>query len=115
MGGRELCGKYASWCSVTFLPLYTCLWLLVFVSTVLPALATPPWIVRTWQSDAGLPDNTVVGVAQTPDGFLWVATKTGLVLFDGVQFQSFPAAAAGAPIGAIEALATDRSGRLWLA
>ena len=36
------------------------------------------WLTRNWQSDAGLPDNSVVGIEQTPDGFLWVATKTGL-------------------------------------
>jgi len=35
------------------------------------------WFVRTWQSDEGLPDNSVMGIDQTPDGFLWVATQTG--------------------------------------
>jgi hypothetical protein len=28
--------------------------------------ASPDWFARTWQSDAGLPDNTVVGIDQTP-------------------------------------------------
>ena len=81
---------------------------------VLPA-APSPWVVRTWQSDEGLPDNTVVGIEQTPDGFLWVATKTGLVRFDGVRFQPFPVTAAGAPAGGIKALLADRRGRLWVA
>ena len=49
--------------------------------------ASPDGFARTWQSDAGLPDNTVVGIDQTPDGFLWVATKTGLVRFDGMRFR----------------------------
>ena len=87
---------------------------------VLPAAATPPWVVRTWQSDEGLPDNTVVGIEQTPDGFLWVATKTGLLRFDGVRFQPFPVTAPGASLGVIKAfgikaLLADRRGRLWVA
>ncbi len=81
---------------------------------VLAAAATPPWVVRNWQSDEGLPDNTVVGIEQTPDGFLWVATKTGLARFDGVRFQPFPVTAAGAPAGGIKALVADRRGRLWV-
>jgi hypothetical protein len=52
-------------------------------------------LARTWQSDVGLPDNSVVGIDQTPDGFLWVAAKTGLVRFDGVQFRQFPLTVAG--------------------
>jgi ligand-binding sensor domain-containing protein len=60
---------------------------------VSPAAAPPTWFTRTWQSDVGLPDNTVVGIGQTPDGFLWVATSTGLVRFDGVQFRPFPVTA----------------------
>ncbi|MEI7903045.1 MAG: two-component regulator propeller domain-containing protein, partial [bacterium] len=94
---------------------YRCLGLALLAAAAWPAWASPPWLVRTWQSDEGLPDNTVVGIAQTPDGFLWVATKTGLSRFDGLQFQPFPSTAAGAPAGAIEALAADKSGRLWLA
>jgi hypothetical protein len=67
------------------------LWLFGLLATgVLAAVATPPWVVRNWQSDEGLPDNSVVDIGQTPDGFLWVATKTGLVRFDSVRVQPFP-------------------------
>ncbi len=89
--------------------------LLALLAMGVLAAATPPWVVRTWQSDEGLPDNSVVGIEQTPDGFLWVATKTGLVRFDGVRFQPFPVTAAGAPAGGIKALLADRRGRLWVA
>lgn len=90
--------------------------LLALPATVGSAVATTlPWVVRAWQSDEGLPDNTVEGIEQTPDGFLWVATKTGLVRFDGVRFQPFPVTVAGAPTGAIKALLADRRGRLWVA
>jgi len=32
------------------------------------------WLVRTWQSDDGLPENTVQSLAQTPDDYLWIGT-----------------------------------------
>ena len=55
--------------------------------------ASTPWTARVWQCDEGLPDNTVVGIEQLPDGFLLVATQTGLVRFDGLQFRPYAAAA----------------------
>src|SRR5207302_10645025 len=42
-----------------------------------------------WQSDEGLPDNTVYGLAQTPDGYLWIGTASGLARFEGVHFENF--------------------------
>ena len=77
------------------IPLLWLAGLLALLAIGVLAAAPPPWVVRTWQSDEGLPDNTVVGIEQTPDGFLWVATKTGLLRFDGVRFQPFQATAAG--------------------
>jgi len=90
--------------------------LLVLLAAAAPAAAArPSWFIRNWQSDEGLPDNTVVGIAQAADGFLWVASSTGLVCFDGVQFRPFPMTTPGAPAGRIKALLADRRGRLWVA
>ena len=47
------------------------------------------WFAHPWQSDDGLPNNTVSGVAQTPDGYLWLGTPSSLVRFDGVRFEDF--------------------------
>ncbi|MCX6880017.1 MAG: triple tyrosine motif-containing protein [Verrucomicrobia bacterium] len=78
--------------------------------------ASPPWAARVWQSDEGLPDNTVVGIEQMPDGFLLVATQTGLVRFDGLQFRHFtPATTAVGAADLIQALLVDRRNRLWIA
>ena len=75
-----------------------------------------PWFARSWQSDKGLPDNTVVGIEQTPDGFLWVATQAGLVRFDGLKFREFTQVAVyGAPTSLLQALFIDHAGRLWIA
>ena len=45
-----------------------------------------PYSVRTWQTDDGLPQNSVYSIAQTGDGYIWVGTGEGLARFDGVRF-----------------------------
>jgi signal transduction histidine kinase/ligand-binding sensor domain-containing protein/CheY-like chemotaxis protein len=45
--------------------------------------------LETWQTRDGLPSNEIRALAQTSDGFLWLAMENGLVRFDGVHFQTF--------------------------
>ncbi|HTI69424.1 MAG TPA: two-component regulator propeller domain-containing protein, partial [Candidatus Limnocylindria bacterium] len=47
------------------------------------------FVVQNWTVDDGLPQNSVLGITQTPDGYLWFATYNGLVRFDGVKFTVF--------------------------
>ncbi len=47
------------------------------------------WVVDTWQTDAGLPHNSVATVLQGRDGYLWIATANGLARFDGVRFTAY--------------------------
>ncbi len=42
-----------------------------------------------WTADDGLPQNSVYGIVQTQDGYLWLATLDGLARFDGVRFTVF--------------------------
>ncbi|MBI5283267.1 MAG: response regulator [Candidatus Solibacter usitatus] len=42
-----------------------------------------------WQAREGLEQSTVQAIAQTPEGYLWLGTRNGLVRFDGVRFQVF--------------------------
>src|ERR1051325_10647206 len=44
---------------------------------------------RAWQTETGLPQNTVHSVAQTRDGYVWVATEEGVARFDGAGFRVF--------------------------
>ena len=44
---------------------------------------------QSWQTDTGLPQNTVHAIVQGRDGFLWIATEGGLVRFDGVEFRAY--------------------------
>lgn len=49
----------------------------------------PRFLTRTWVSEDGLPGNVVRSVAQSTDGYLWVATAEGVVRFDGIRFSRF--------------------------
>ncbi len=75
------------------------------------------WAVRSWQSDDGLPNNTVLSLAQTPDGYLWVATATRLARFDGRQFEIIPREIFGPAFARhlVGAVRPSRDGGLWLA
>lgn len=42
-----------------------------------------------WQAEDGSPTN-IQGIAQSPDGFIWLASATGLYRFDGVSFERIP-------------------------
>ena len=51
--------------------------------------STSPFVVDVWGTADGLPDDSVLSVIQTRDGYLWVGTLHGLVRFDGMRFMPF--------------------------
>ena len=70
---------------------------------------------QSWQTDDGLPQNTVHAVVQTRDGYIWLATEAGLVRFDSVKFTVFThkdTPQLGSDL--IYCLMEDRSGDLWI-
>ncbi len=44
---------------------------------------------QSWSTQEGLPQSSVHAIAQTHDGYIWVATEAGLARFDGNSFQVF--------------------------
>jgi len=48
-----------------------------------------PFASHNWSREDGLPQNSVTEVVQTQDGYIWVATYSGLARFDGVRFTIF--------------------------
>lgn len=80
-----------------------------------PAQALTQYKIDGWQTEQGLPLNTVQSLLQTRDGYLWVGTGGGLARFDGVRFATFesrevPAVASQPIFGLME----DRDGNLWI-
>jgi ligand-binding sensor domain-containing protein/signal transduction histidine kinase len=100
--------------------LWTALWLLVLCPCQ-PALALDPQKAitqyghRVWKAQDGLPQDSIQAIAQTPDGYLWLGTRGGLVRFDGLQFDPVPGSAAeGLKPDIINALLVTRDGSLWI-
>lgn len=55
----------------------------------LASLVNAQVAVEHWTTDNGLPQNSVSGICQSPEGYLWIATLDGQVRFDGVRLVSF--------------------------
>lgn len=83
------------------------------------AAATSHWNqhdfqLRSWGVAEGLPGNHVAAITQDADGFLWLATMTGVVRFDGFEFHNFDASGGELPVNRFTAIDAGPSGRLWI-
>ena len=89
----------------------------LFAGISVRASTVPPsWSFRSWQASDGLLDNRVTAVRQTPDGYIWIATRGGLVRFNGVDFENFNRSDVEGFFGSgIPAMFSDGSGVLWIA
>ena len=67
----------------------------------------------TWSLESGAPSR-IVDLAQTSDGYLWLASQTGLYRFDGQHFVPtvFPGTATASPD--ITSLSALSSNELWV-
>jgi PAS domain S-box-containing protein len=65
-------------------------WLFLFCASLSPLLAEGfNW--RNFNYDNGLPNNNVMDIEQDALGYLWIATTSGLVRFDGKSYEIFDA------------------------
>ncbi len=73
------------------------------------------FIVKHWTTKEGLPQNSILDIEQSDEGYLWLATLNGLLRFDGSDFLLFTPENAGVPlIKRISALAIDKNNGLWI-
>ena len=73
------------------------------------------YVATVWQTEQGLPVNSVAAIVQDHEGYLWVATDGGLARFDGVRFRvfggdDFPSLQSSR----FQSLHVSRSGELWI-
>jgi ligand-binding sensor domain-containing protein/signal transduction histidine kinase len=76
-----------------------------------------PYTIDVWdtETEVGLPQNSVIAMTQTRDGYLWLGTLNGLVRFDGVRFTVFDESnTPGLNSGRIVSLFEDSQGYLWI-
>ncbi len=79
-----------------------------------PATPLTEYVRSGWDTAQGLPQNSVLAIAQTPDGYLWLGTEEGLVRFDGVRFTVFDRHTSGLLNNMIQALLVDHAHNLWI-
>lgn len=79
----------------------------------LPAFAQTQYTTTHWSAREGAPAD-VRTLAQTPDGFLWLGTSTGLYRFDGLQFTRIEPPLFPKLPNSIRALVVDAKGGLWI-
>lgn len=73
------------------------------------------FVIKTWQTEDGLPENSATAMVQTQDGYLWFGTFNGLVRFDGANFAVFdPGNTPELPSPGVVNLHLDRHDRLWV-
>jgi signal transduction histidine kinase/ligand-binding sensor domain-containing protein len=67
----------------------------------------------TWTVSDGAPSG-ITQMVQTTDGYLWLATQTGLIRFDGVRFLPYEPANRMLPSHTIASLLATPDGGLWM-
>jgi diguanylate cyclase (GGDEF)-like protein/PAS domain S-box-containing protein len=95
--------------------------LVTFAAAAVPAQALDPtksveqYVLDQWDVRHGLPFTTVRAIRQTPDGYLWLGTQSGLVRFDGGHFSVWDLQNAPA-LGHnhVWSLAVTKDGGLWI-
>src|SRR3954451_6285795 len=69
---------------------------------------------QNWQSRQGLPQNSVLAIAQTRDGYLWLGTEEGVARFDGLRFTTFDKQTSGFTNNFVQSLVVDHEDQLWI-
>lgn len=65
----------------------------------------------SWQEVQGLKHNSIISIAQSSDGYLWLATYAELYRFDGVTFKNYETILDNA---LPRTLFQDSQGRMWI-
>src|SRR5262245_31833170 len=70
-------------------------------------------VYTRWTAKEGAPSD-IVHIAQTQDGYLWLATRSAVVRFDGVRFVRLAVRSDTIPNGGARRLLSARDGSLWI-
>ena len=79
------------------------------------AAAESPFVIENWNTADRLPENTVIALTQSRDGWLWAGTVNGFARFDGNSFTTFNVNnTPGLPDNVIIFLYEDRRTNFWI-
>lgn len=71
-------------------------------------------VLRSWNTDDGLTSESANRIIQTEDGYIWIATYTGLHRFDGKNFTVFNSQNSTIPSSNVLTLGISPEGELWI-
>lgn len=75
---------------------------------------TAQYRIDRWTTDEGLPQNSIINLIQSRDGYIWAATYGGIVRFDGVRFKVFNRSnTKGLEESRFVQVVGDKAGRIW--
>lgn len=100
----------------TFLILWACLAFIQFTSIGFALEPNQPLsqLYRTsWNARDGL-TGSVLALAQSIDGYLWVGTTDGLFRFDGISFERYKPGAGSFAASSVSSLLALSDGGLWI-
>ena len=72
------------------------------------------YILKNWNTEDGLTSESTNDLMQSEDGYIWIATYTGLHRFDGKDFTVFTSQNSQLPSSNILRIDKDSKGRIWL-
>ena len=89
--------------------------LLTFILSSLLPLGAQNDVIRwrNYSTDDGLPDNSVRAIYQDSDGLLWLCTREGICMYDGLHFKQLEDPSCSLLDGLAMSLAEDPQHRLW--
>src|ERR1700720_349401 len=80
-----------------------------------PTLDVSQYAHTAWKIRDGFAKGSIISIAQTPDGYLWLGTAFGLYRFDGVRNVLWqPPPDQHLPSSTITRLVAARDGTLWI-
>lgn len=93
--------------------------LLLGLCAALPVPALDPstdfadYLLERWTAEDGLPQITVLTLAQDSEGYLWVGTQNGIARFDGRRFHTFNRVNTGLDLTMPTASVAEADGVVW--
>ena len=101
-------------------------WPAILLALVINALSSPAFALdprltitqyghTAWRTRDGFFPGPIVAITQTRDGYIWMATSTQLVRFDGVGFEVWRPPSGSSLLNGIVNLLGATDGSLWIA
>jgi diguanylate cyclase (GGDEF)-like protein len=100
------------------LPAILLLWAMAVLNSPVAVAMNPQqpfsaYVLDRWSAEQGLPQITVLNMAEDRAGFLWINTQAAITRFDGDHFVTYDRTTAGVDTSMLAAAWADPHGGVW--